>query len=180
VGCLLVIHSSPGPQRHVLFQAPFFVDNMSADTDETCIKTLGDFGRWQLRGVLLVALVKVPAAWQMASILFTAPNPGEFWCARPSEFLSWDHREWREVIHPSTPSVSTKKATFIFVPTLLVLLQHCTFTLCTPTPPGAHSVLSKGFLLQIPHPYSSSPVQHHLPINLGRSFLPPCSWFAFQ
>lgn len=79
------------------------VDKM-ADTDEECIRALGEFGRWQFRGVLLVALVKVPAAWQMASILFTALNPGEFWCARPSEFLSLEEELWRQFIHPNTSS----------------------------------------------------------------------------
>jgi hypothetical protein len=79
-----------------------------ADTDEECVRVLGEFGRWQFRGVLLVALVKVPAAWQMASILFTATNPGEFWCARPSEFLSLEEELWRQFIHPNTSAVSVK------------------------------------------------------------------------
>ncbi|PSN45164.1 hypothetical protein C0J52_03910 [Blattella germanica] len=40
-----------------------------------------EFGWWQLRAILVVSLVKVPSAWQMASILFTAPNlEGPFWC----------------------------------------------------------------------------------------------------
>ncbi|BFF89371.1 solute carrier family 22 member 1 [Drosophila madeirensis] len=35
---------------------------------------LGDFGLWQLRTMLIVFLCKIPAAWFMASILFTAPD----------------------------------------------------------------------------------------------------------
>lgn len=81
---------------------------MSADIDEACIRALGEFGRWQFRGILLVALVKIPAAWQMASILFTAPSPADFWCARSSEILNWDGQERKEVVHPNTSAVSVK------------------------------------------------------------------------
>ncbi|XP_030374202.1 solute carrier family 22 member 3 [Scaptodrosophila lebanonensis] len=35
---------------------------------------LGDFGIWQLRGVLIILLCKIPIAWFMANILFTAPE----------------------------------------------------------------------------------------------------------
>lgn len=94
---------------------------MSADTDEACIRALGEFGRWQLRGILLMALVKVPAAWQMASILFTAPSPGEFWCARPRELLNWDDQEWRELVHPNTSAVSGKTHIFIYLLEFLLL-----------------------------------------------------------
>jgi hypothetical protein len=86
---------------------PLLVDRMSAKAD-ACTSALGEFGWWQLRSILLVALVKVPSAWQMASILFTAPSPGEFWCARPSELLSWDTEQWRDYIHPNTSDVSAK------------------------------------------------------------------------
>jgi hypothetical protein len=86
---------------------------MSVETDEACVRALGEFGRWQLRGILLVALVKVPAAWQMASILFTAPSPGEFWCARPREFLNWDDKEWKKVVHPNTSAVSVDRHIYI-------------------------------------------------------------------
>ncbi|EDW83349.2 uncharacterized protein Dwil_GK22803 [Drosophila willistoni] len=40
---------------------------------------LGDFGVWQLRSILIIFLCKIPAAWFMALIIFTAPEiyPGE-------------------------------------------------------------------------------------------------------
>lgn len=44
---------------------------------------LGDFGIFQLRSVLIIFLCKLPAAWFMALIIFTAPElyPGEeYWC----------------------------------------------------------------------------------------------------
>lgn len=42
----------------------------------------GDFGKWQLRAVLLIYLCKIPSAWFMACIIFTAPEPrnGEYFC----------------------------------------------------------------------------------------------------
>ncbi|KAH8420697.1 hypothetical protein KR222_001724, partial [Zaprionus bogoriensis] len=35
---------------------------------------LGNFGLWQLRAVLIIFLCKIPAAWFMACIIFTAPD----------------------------------------------------------------------------------------------------------
>lgn len=45
----------------------------------------GEFGRWQLRTVLLIFLCKIPSSWFMACIIFTAPAPrhGEFFCRPP-------------------------------------------------------------------------------------------------
>lgn len=46
-------------------------------------QVLGDFGIWQLRSVLIIFLCKLPAAWFMALIIFTAPElyPNEeYWC----------------------------------------------------------------------------------------------------
>ncbi|KDR13550.1 hypothetical protein L798_12622 [Zootermopsis nevadensis] len=85
---------------------PLLADRMSVNADE-CVSALGEFGWWQLRAILLVALVKVPSAWQMASILFTAPSPGEFWCARPNKLLSWNTEQWREYIHPNTSAMDS-------------------------------------------------------------------------
>ncbi|XP_063225678.1 organic cation transporter protein-like isoform X2 [Bacillus rossius redtenbacheri] len=61
-----------------------------------------DGGLWQLRGALLVSLVKVPSAWFMASILFIAPapEPGGFWCARPPAFRHWGGKQWLSAAHP--------------------------------------------------------------------------------
>lgn len=42
----------------------------------------GNFGRWQLRTILLIFLCKIPTAWFMACIIYTAPYPqrGELVC----------------------------------------------------------------------------------------------------
>jgi hypothetical protein len=99
-----------------LLQAPLQVAKKS-EKEDACNSALGEFGLWQLRAILLVALVKVPSAWQMASILFTAPSPGEFWCARPSDFLSWDVEEWKEYVHPNTSAVSVKTSVLYYTVT---------------------------------------------------------------
>lgn len=51
----------------------------------------GDFGRWQLRTILLIFLCKIPTAWFMACIIYTAPYPqrGELVC----HSASWNGSE---------------------------------------------------------------------------------------
>lgn len=68
-----------------------------------CVADLiGDWGVWQLRTVLLIFLCKIPAAWFMACLLFTAPfaKSGEYRCKQttlttmmtnPVEFTALDH-----------------------------------------------------------------------------------------
>lgn len=57
---------------------------MSQNVD-TVGKIIGDWGPWQLRAVILIYLCKIPSAWFMASIVFTAPIPipGEVSCIQP-------------------------------------------------------------------------------------------------
>lgn len=77
-------------------------------------KVNGDFGRWQLRTVLLIFLCKIPSAWFMACIIYTAPAPrhGEFFC-RPStnvlnantttkwlRMLEANKTDWIQIMHP--------------------------------------------------------------------------------
>lgn len=53
-------------------------------------KVLGDFGIWQLRTALIIFLVKIPAAWFMACIIFTAPElyaGSEFRCDSDESFI---------------------------------------------------------------------------------------------
>jgi hypothetical protein len=65
---------------------------------------LGNFGPWQAGALFLIALVKVPAAWQMMSILYLAPSPetlgGSFFCARPADSENWTAQDWIERWHP--------------------------------------------------------------------------------
>lgn len=71
----------------------------------------GKFGKWQLRTVLLIFLTKIPSAWFMACIIFTAPAPrfGEFFCSPTTDVLesdTWDDileenkTQWIRISHP--------------------------------------------------------------------------------
>lgn len=74
----------------------------------------GEFGKWQLRTVLLIFLCKIPSAWFMACIIYTAPAPrhGEYLC-RPSanvlnanttdkwmQMLDTNKTDWLKIMHP--------------------------------------------------------------------------------
>lgn len=62
--------------------------------------TIGDFGPWQLRISILMALLKFPIAWFQLGIVFLAP-PTTFWCRQPEDFkLIMNLDEWRQHIKP--------------------------------------------------------------------------------
>lgn len=65
-------------------------------------KILGNFGKWQLRAMLIIFLCKIPTSWFMAIILFTAPapNPGDFWCEPPAELPKEYTDDWIARAHP--------------------------------------------------------------------------------
>lgn len=64
------------------------LDNTARVMQDTDVisQVIGNWGRWQLRAVLLIYLCKIPSAWFMACIIFTAPTPryGEFFCRAPT------------------------------------------------------------------------------------------------
>ncbi|KAI8421834.1 hypothetical protein MSG28_009781 [Choristoneura fumiferana] len=62
-------------------------------------RVIGDFGRWQLRLSIMMALLKFPIGWYQLNILFLAP-PQEFWCVKPAAFGSFSVKEWREMCAP--------------------------------------------------------------------------------
>lgn len=70
----------------------------------------GNFGRWQLRAVLIIFLCKIPTSWFMAVIIYTAPAPkaGEFWC-RPSQT---EHEQWKHLYHPVLSGGSDQRPVF--------------------------------------------------------------------
>ena len=47
----------------------------------------GDFGRWQLRTILLIFLCKIPTAWFTICVIYTAPTPqkGAYYCKPPEQ-----------------------------------------------------------------------------------------------
>lgn len=71
-----------------------------AENKDIFARITGDFGKWQLRAVLIIFLCKIPTSWFMAVVIYTAPAPkvGDYWC-RPVE----PHQEkWKAVYHPAT------------------------------------------------------------------------------
>lgn len=63
----------------------------SAAGEDVVQQINGNFGRWQLRTILLIFLCKIPTAWFMACIIYTAPYPqrGELVC----HTASWNGSE---------------------------------------------------------------------------------------
>lgn len=69
------------------------------------------FGKWQLRSILSVFVYKIPAAWFMHCILFTAPAPryGEYFC-QPPQNLSDKVDLWIDMAHPPIPDTTNLQA----------------------------------------------------------------------
>lgn len=75
----------------------------------------GDWGRWQLRTVLLIFLCKIPSSWFMACIIFTAPAPrhGEFYCKPPIPIPNENRTDYIKISHPVVgPSETELKIDF--------------------------------------------------------------------
>lgn len=73
-----------------------------AEQRDLVAEVTGQFGKWQLKAVLIIFLCKIPTSWFMAVILYSAPAPqnGDFWC-RPPEHLA-NHSQWNRTLamHP--------------------------------------------------------------------------------
>ncbi|XP_077290563.1 organic cation transporter-like protein isoform X2 [Arctopsyche grandis] len=72
----------------------------STSTNDICSELMGNWGRWQFRTVSIIFLTKIPAAWFMACIIFTAPDPwyGEYKCDL-SEYEN--NTSWISITHPN-------------------------------------------------------------------------------
>lgn len=84
-------------------------DNSKKESDtniDIIRKILGCGGKWQLRIIFLVYLVKIPSSWFMACVIFTAPAPwnDEFLCKPPSvaniSVNKSQIQKWNEIVHP--------------------------------------------------------------------------------
>jgi hypothetical protein len=77
---------------------------MASEKNDPIGAAVGEFGKWQLRAVLLIFLCKIPSSWFMACILFTAPGPkhGEYFCKPPEEIKAQNYDEWIQFSHPET------------------------------------------------------------------------------
>lgn len=69
------------------------------DTKDVTSKIIGDFGKWQLRISILMAVLKFPIAWYQLNIIFMAP-PQDFWCKKPAIFTKYSEEEWRKICCP--------------------------------------------------------------------------------
>ncbi|CAD6991768.1 unnamed protein product [Ceratitis capitata] len=76
----------------------------------------GEWGRWQLRTVLLIFLCKIPSSWFMACIIFTAPAPrhGEFFCKPPNTVGAQNDTLWIKVSHPQKEEADDQEFTIDF------------------------------------------------------------------
>lgn len=74
-------------------------------------KVCGDFGKWQLRAIILIFLTKIPSSWFMACIIYTAPAPkhGEFFCKPPTNVILPNHTEWIKISHPIKEEADDKE-----------------------------------------------------------------------
>lgn len=64
-----ISHASPKDEGARIPAAPAPAPGSDIITD-----VVGNFGIWQLRTILIIFLCKIPAAWFMACIIFTAPE----------------------------------------------------------------------------------------------------------
>lgn len=84
-----------------------------AENKDIFARITGNFGKWQLRAVLIIFLCKIPTSWFMAVVIYTAPAPkvGDYWC-RPVE----PHQEkWKDVYHPATSQSSASNIDYCSV-----------------------------------------------------------------
>ncbi|KAF9423514.1 hypothetical protein HW555_001069 [Spodoptera exigua] len=99
------------------FRKPVVMSAHSVQKSEDVTSSIiGDFGRWQLKISILMALLKLPIAWYQLNIIFMAP-PQDFWCSKPSPFSKYSDEEWRKL---SSPHVEEHPC-LIFDPDLLAI-----------------------------------------------------------
>lgn len=71
---------------------------MAAEVEDidVCRKMMGNFGKWQLKAMLMIFLCKIPTSWFMAVIIFTAPapGPGDYWCRPPNDMNLSSSNDW--------------------------------------------------------------------------------------
>lgn len=76
------------------------------------LQLTGNFGKWQLKALLIIFLCKIPTSWFFAVIIFSAPPPqaGEYWC-RPPEHIT-NHSAWIAASHPVVRSSTNEKLSY--------------------------------------------------------------------
>ncbi|XP_013115754.1 organic cation transporter-like protein isoform X2 [Stomoxys calcitrans] len=96
-------------------KAPKQSNKMQAKVDAVG-RVTGEWGKWQLRTVLLIFLCKIPSSWFMACIIFTAPAPrhGEFFCKPPPQIGAKNQTAWIKVSHPIKEEVEDQEFSIDF------------------------------------------------------------------
>ncbi|XP_055850560.1 solute carrier family 22 member 3 [Episyrphus balteatus] len=84
---------------------------MSPRQEDVIGQVNGDFGRWQLRTILLIFFLKIPSAWLMAAIIYTAPSPrkGEYYCKPPEALKENFTKNWIMVPHSVQEGTNTDR-----------------------------------------------------------------------
>lgn len=75
----------------------------SSKSPKSISDLIGDWGPWQRRTVILIFLCKIPAAWFMACVIFTAPlaKNEEFHCRQPiTGYAAANYTDWLSVDQP--------------------------------------------------------------------------------
>ncbi|XP_061714196.1 solute carrier family 22 member 6-like isoform X2 [Cydia pomonella] len=67
--------------------------------EDAVVITVGDFGTWQKRLVIMMALLRFPISWYQLDIIFLAPAT-EFWCKKPEAFSDYSDDKWRQMSVP--------------------------------------------------------------------------------
>lgn len=82
----------------------------SSKTPKSIADLIGEWGPWQQRTVFFIFLCKIPAAWFMACVIFTAPfaKNNEFQCQQQvNAFSAANHTEWLNV--DDQPSIQSNE-----------------------------------------------------------------------
>lgn len=76
--------------------------SVMATQSDLISEIVGNFGKWQIRIMLIIFLCKLPTAWFTAVVIFAAPqpNPGDFYCRPPDVLPDRYELEWINVAHP--------------------------------------------------------------------------------
>ncbi|XP_063362844.1 organic cation transporter protein-like [Cydia amplana] len=67
--------------------------------EDAVVTTIGDFGKWQMRLSIMMALLRFPICWYQLDIIFLAPTT-EFWCKKPEAFSEYSDDKWRQMSVP--------------------------------------------------------------------------------
>lgn len=106
------LETDDNPENKLVYQPTTVPKHQPPPPDGDLFDQLfAKFGKWQLRSILSVFIYKIPAAWFMHCILFTAPAPryGEYFCQIPQN-LSNKVDLWIDMAHPPVPEATNYQA----------------------------------------------------------------------